>query len=130
MSAKPGSIYKIGNRRYVDSQAVYNLAGAHEVVPLPDGWRVVVAGGAVRCAAVEERPALPSQRGALYEMSAEGGVSLKAQRDVWTARGLVRAGGSFESWPGEQPAKTSCGCGNTCGCAPCRHKHASHPEHT
>ena len=27
MGAQPGSIYKVGGRRYVDSQAVYNLAG-------------------------------------------------------------------------------------------------------
>lgn len=124
MSTRPGSIYKVGSRRYVDSQAVYNLAAAHEVVPLPDGWRVVVAGGAVRCAAVEDRPALPRQRGALYELAAEGGVSLRAQREMWMSRGLMRAGGTFQTWPGEQPAKESCGCGKTCGCAPCRLRHA------
>jgi hypothetical protein len=129
MSTKPGTLYKIDGRRYADTQAVYNLAGAHEVVPLPDGWRVMVAGGAVRCAAVEGRPALPSQRGALYELSAEGDVSLKAQRSAWMSRGLVQAGGTFESWPGDPPAKGGCGgCGKTCGCAPCRLRHAADPE--
>lgn len=128
MSTRSGSIYKVGGRRYVDSQAIYNLAGAHDVVQLPDGWRVMVAGGAVRCAAVEDRPALPSQRGALYELSAEGGVSLKAQREVWMSRGLLRAGGTYETWPGDPLAKASCGCGSTCGCAPCRLRHTSNPE--
>ena len=47
MAKEPGSIYKVGGRRYVDSQAVLNLAGAHELVPLQDGWRVLVQGGAV-----------------------------------------------------------------------------------
>ena len=127
MSTRPGTIYKVGGRRYVDSQAVFNLAGAHDVVALPEGWRVLVAGGAVRCAAVDDRPMLPSQRGALYELSAEGGVSLKAQRVVWMSRGLVQAGGTFETWPGE-PAKAGCGCGKTCGCAPCRLRHAGSEE--
>ena len=36
MGAQPGSIYKVGGRRYVDSQAVYNLAGVHDVVPLAE----------------------------------------------------------------------------------------------
>lgn len=125
MSKKPGTIYKVGRRRYLDSQGVYNLADAHAVVPLPDGWRVMVAGGAVRCAIVDDRPALPSQRGTLYELSAEGGVSLKAQREAWMSRGLMQAGGTFETWPGEPPAATSCG--SACECSPCRLRHA-HPE--
>jgi hypothetical protein len=41
MSSQPGSLYRIGTRRYVDSQAIYNLAGAHDVVQLPSGWRVL-----------------------------------------------------------------------------------------
>lgn len=128
MSAKPGTIYRVRGQRYADTQAVYNLAGAHEVVPLPDGWRVMVSGGAVRCVTVEGRAALPGQRGALYELSAEGDVSLKAQRAAWVSRGLMQAGGTFESWPGDPPAKTGCGCGKTCGCAPCRLRHAPNPE--
>jgi hypothetical protein len=128
MSPKPGSIYKVGGRRYVDSQAVYNLAAAHEVVPQPDGWRVMVGGGAVRCATVD-RPELPHQRGGLYELSAEGGVSLKGARVAWLSGGLVKAAGTFDTWPGDEPpAKTGCGCGKTCGCAPCRLKHAHNHE--
>jgi hypothetical protein len=128
MSTKPGSIYKVGARRYVDSQALYNLAGTHEVVPQADGWRVLAGAGAVRCALVEGRPELPRQRGALYELSAEGRADLKAERAAWLARGLVQPAGTFESWPGEPAAKAGCGCGATCGCGPCRlrHGHAQH----
>ena len=126
MRAQPGSLYKIGGRRYVDSQGVYNVAGAHEVVPTANGWRVMVGGGAVHCALVEGRPMLPRQRGALYELRAEGSASLKTERSGWQSRGLVEAVGTFDTWPGE-PAKTSCGgCGSTCGCAPCRQKHTHH----
>jgi hypothetical protein len=39
--AQPGSMYKVGGRLYVHSQAVYDLAGAHEVIPLAEGWRVM-----------------------------------------------------------------------------------------
>lgn len=70
----------------------------------------------------------PRQRGALYELRAEGGASLKTERGTWLARGLVEAAGTFETWPGE-PAKAACGsCGSSCGCGPCRQKHAHH-EH-
>lgn len=124
MAKRPGSLYKVGGRRYIDSHAVYNLADAHEVVALPDGWRVLVSGGAVRCSAVEGRPALSGQRGALYELSAEGGASLKAQRIAWVMSGIVQVAGTFEAWP-DQPEATACGCGKTCGCAPCRLKHAT-----
>jgi hypothetical protein len=128
MRTQPGSLYKIGGRRYVDSQGVYNVAGAHEVVPTANGWRVIVSDGAVQCALMEGRPALPRQRGALYELRAEGGASLKAERSAWLSHGLVEAAGTFETWPGE-PAKAGCGsCGSSCGCAPCRQKHAHH-EH-
>jgi len=127
MRAQPGSLYKVGGRRYVDSQGVYNLAGAHDVVPAHDGWRVLVGGGAVHCAVVEGRPALPRQRGALYELRAEGEASLKAERGAWLSRGLVQAVGTFETWPGDPPARAGCGsCGSSCGCAPCQRKHAHH----
>ncbi len=125
MSSQPGSLYRIGARRYVDSQAIYNLAGAHDVVQLPNGWRVLAQGGAVRCAMVEGRAALPGQRGALYELAAEGDVNLKAQRTTWLSRSLVRAAGRFESWPDEPAAKTACGCAAkaSCACGPCRARH-------
>lgn len=127
MAAQPGSLYKVGGRRYVDSQGVYNVAGAHDVVPVQGGWRILVGGGAVHCAVVEGRPALPRQRGALYELRAEGSASLKAERGTWLSRGLVQAGGTFETWPGEPPVKAGCSsCGSSCGCAPCRQKHAHH----
>lgn len=123
MAKEPGSIYKVGGRRYVDSQAVLNLAGAHELVPLQDGWRVLVQGGAVRCTAAHGRLALPGQRGALYELSAEGSTSLKVQRAAWISGGLALAAGTYDTWPGPPEAKTGCGCGKTCGCAPCRLRH-------
>jgi len=126
MSTQPGSMYKVGGRRYIDSQAVYNLAGAHDVIPLADGWRVMVGGGRVRCAVVEHRAELPGQRGALYELVAEGDADLAAQRAAWRSRGLVKAAGTFDSWPG-QPAASACGCSaKSCGCGPCRTKHADH----
>lgn len=127
MSKKPGTIYKVGGRHYLDSQAVYNLAVAHEVVPLPGGWRVLAATGAVRCTLVEGRPQLPQQRGGVYELTGEGSVSLKAQRAAWLSQGFIQAGGTFDEWPGKVPA-TACGdCGKACACGPCRlwHKHES-----
>ncbi len=128
MRTPPGSLYKVGGRRYVDSQGLLNVAGAHELVPMANGWRVLAAAGAVHCALVEGRAALPRQRGALYELRAEGGASLKIERGTWLARGLVEAAGTFETWPGE-PTRAACGCcGSSCGCGPCRQKHAHH-EH-
>ncbi|MBL8974328.1 MAG: hypothetical protein JNK56_27290 [Myxococcales bacterium] len=128
MRTPPGSLYKVGGRRYVDSQGLLNVAGVHEVVPTANGWRVMAAAGAVHCALMEGRAALPRQRGALYELSAEGGASLKTERSTWLARGLVEAAGTFETWPGE-PARAACNsCGSSCGCGPCRQKHAHH-EH-
>jgi hypothetical protein len=131
MASQPGSLYRVGTRRYVDSQAVYNLAGMHDVVQLPNGWRVLAAGGSVRCAVVEGRPALPGQRGALYELAAEGDVNLKAQRGAWLSRNLVRAAGRFESWPGEPAAASACGCiAKACACGPCRARHGQdHDDH-
>lgn len=129
MSDQPGSIYKIGGQRYVDSQAVLNLSRAHEVVAHHDGWRVIVDDGAVQCARVEDRPELPRQRGVLYELSAQGGASLKTQRAAWLSQGLLESAGTFDTWPGEPPAKAGCGCGKTCGCAPCRLQHGHHHDH-
>ncbi|MCY1004443.1 hypothetical protein OV079_02435 [Nannocystis pusilla] len=118
---QPGSIYKVGGRRYVDSQAVYNFAQRHEIVAEHDGWRIMVPGGAVLCARVEDPADLPGQRGSLYQLSADPGISLKAQSSAWMSQGLVQAGGTFET---SAAAKTSCGgCGKTCGCGPCRLKH-------
>ncbi len=129
MSRKPGTIYKVGGRRYADSQAVYNLAGAHEVVPLQGGWRVLAGVGAVRCIRVEGQPRLPNQRGGVYELTAEGGASLKAQRTAWLSQGLVQAGGTFDEWPGTA-ATTACGdCGKACACGPCRLRHSHESDH-
>lgn len=124
MTGQPGALYRVGGRRYIDSQAVYNLASSHDVVPLPNGWRVLVRGGSVRCAVVRGRPELPGQRGELYELSGEGDVNLKDHRAAWVSRSLVRAAGRFESWPGEQAA-ASCACAAkaSCACGPCRARH-------
>lgn len=131
MSSHPGSLYRIGTRRYVDSQAIYNLAGAHNVVQLSNGWRVLTQGGSVRCSVVEGRQALPGQRGALYELAAEGDVNLKAQRTNWLSRSLVRAAGRFESWPGQPAAQSACGCAAkaSCACGPCRARHGHDHTH-
>ncbi|MBK8259956.1 MAG: hypothetical protein IPK80_01295 [Nannocystis sp.] len=85
----PGSIYKIGARHYVDSQALALLADAYELVPQAGGWRVLAGRGAVHCALVEGRPELPRQRGALYEIHAAGGADLKAEGAKWLAAGHV-----------------------------------------
>lgn len=128
---QPGSLYRVGNRRYVDSQAVYNVASTHEVVALPNGWRILVHGGSVRCAMVEGRPALPGQRGELYELTAGSGIDMKAHRAAWRTQGLVQVAGRFDEWPGK--AKAGCGCTKasacsaTAGCA-CRKPHAPHHE--
>ena len=58
MSRRPGNLYRVCSRLYVDSQAVLNLAGNHRVVEHPGGWRVFADAGAVVCAAVENRPTL------------------------------------------------------------------------
>lgn len=127
MAVQPGSIYRVGGRRYVDSQGVYNLATSHDVVQLSDGWRVLVRGGSVRFAAVEGRPDLPGQRGALYELSGEGDINLKDHRAAWISRSLVRAAGRYEVWPG---VAASCGCAAkaSCACGPCRARHAHEHE--
>ena len=119
----PGSIYRIGGRRYVDSQAVFNLAGVHNVVPLPNGWRVLLSGGSVRCVIMEGRAELPAQRGSIYELVGEGDIDFKAHRSAWAAHSLVKAAGEFDTWPG---SIVGCGCEIKagCGCGPCRARHA------
>jgi hypothetical protein len=65
MSRRPGSLYRVCGRLYVDSQAVLNLAGKHEVVEHPGGWRVLAGGGAVVCAAIGPADAPAPARHAL-----------------------------------------------------------------
>ena len=111
-------MYKIGGRRYVDSQALANLADRHELVPQSGGWRMLVDYGAVRFGLVAGKPALPRQRGSVYAVAGEGRVTVKEQREAWVSAGLVEAVGTFESWPGES-AKS---CGKSCPCAPCQRR--------
>jgi hypothetical protein len=118
MSPRPGSLYRVCSRLYLDSQAVLNLAGQHRVVEHQDGWRVLADGGAVVCTAVD-RPALPRQRGALYALAAEGDVRLKERCTAWFQQGLLEPAGKFVSWPGS-PAST---CSHDCACSPCRARH-------
>ena len=118
MSLRKGSMYKIGGRRYVDSQALANLARTHELVPVVGGWRMLVDHGALRFGVVEGRPPLPGQRGAVYSVAAEGHATVKEQRAAWARSGEVEAAGTFESWPGEG-AKS---CGTACPCAPCQRR--------
>lgn len=121
MSARrPGSLYRVCGRLYVDSQAMLNLAaGKQEVVAHPGGWRVLAEGGAVVCAAVENRPTLPRQRGTLYALAAEGDGRLRERCTAWVEQGLVEPVGKFETWPG-LPASA---CGHACACGPCRAQH-------
>lgn len=114
-----GSVFQIGNRRYIDSQGLYNIAKDHAVVAIAEGWRVHVEGGAVECLAVEGRPRLPGQRGELYALRRAGEFSLRGQRRSWVAAGLLQPAGKFETWP--QPLKSCCGA--ACACGPCRDKH-------
>jgi hypothetical protein len=119
MSLRPGNLYRVCSRLYADSQAVLNLAGRHDVVEHPGGWRVLAAGGAVVCAAVEGRPTLPGQCGNLYALTAEGDVLLRERCTTWAHQGLMKPAGRFESWPG-LPASA---CGHACACGPCRARH-------
>ncbi|MBK8265633.1 MAG: hypothetical protein IPK80_30425 [Nannocystis sp.] len=120
----PGSIYKIGARHYVDSQALALLADAYELVPQAGGWRVLAGRGAVHCALVEGRPELPRQRGALYEIHAAGGADLKAEGAKWLAAGHVAPPGSTSSGQGRQRAAVAA---PPAAALPCRLRH--HPEH-
>jgi len=119
MSRRPGSLYRVCGRLYVDSQAVLNLAGKHEVVEHPSGWRVLTGGGAVLCAAACGRPTLPRQRGALYALTAEGDVGLRERCTAWANQGLVQPAGKFDTWPG-LPASA---CSHSCACSPCKARH-------
>jgi hypothetical protein len=119
MSTRPGSLYRVCGRLYVDSQAVLCLADKHTVAQHQDGWRVLGDDGAVLCAAVVDRPALPRQRGALYELAPEGEVHIKERCKAWLDQGLIRPGGMFDTWPGLPAAA----CSRSCACAPCRARH-------
>ena len=123
----PGALYVVAGRVYVDSQTLHNLAATHPILPRADGYRVLVAGGAMLCATAGERPALPRQRGALYEVHPEGGARGSHVCATWLSSQAATLGGKFTTWPG----KAACACGPTCGCAPCRgrHHHDHHDEH-
>lgn len=121
MTTAAGSVYRVGSRRYIDSQGLYNIANTHAIVAIAEGWRVHVEGGAVRCLAVAGRPRLPGQRGELYALHRDGEFSLRDQRRSWVADGHLQHAGTFESWP-EPPPLRSC-CGAACACGPCRDKH-------
>ncbi|MBK7828597.1 hypothetical protein [Nannocystis sp.] len=116
---KPGALYVGSGRRYVDSQALHNIARTHEVVEMQGGgWRILGADGVVACSLVNSRSPLPQQRGSLYEVSAAHGVLLSMAR-TWVAHGQL----SIHEAPAE-PARASCGgCGAACACGPCQHKH-------
>lgn len=118
----PGALYVGAGRRYVDSQGLRNIAHTHEVVEAQGGgWRILGAGGVVSCALLGGRPPLPEQRGSLYEVAAEPGV-LVPMAKAWVERGQVSVYDAPAQW--HTPARASCrGCGSTCGCGPCQHKH-------
>ena len=115
----PGALYVGSGRRYVDSQALRNIARTHEVVEMQGGgWRILGADGVVACSLVNGRSPLPQQRGSLYEVSAAHGVLL-SMATTWVAHGQL----SIHEAPAE-PARASCGgCGTACACGPCQHKH-------
>ena len=126
----PGALFVVSGRVYIDSQTLHNLAATCPLVPRPDGYRVLVpGGGAMVCATVEGRPALPRQRGALYEVHPEGRARGSHVCATWLSSQAASLGGKFTSWPD----KTACACGSTCGCAPCRRRHEhdhDHEEHS
>ncbi|MFZ6184878.1 hypothetical protein [Nannocystis pusilla] len=120
----PGALFVVGGRAYVDSATLYNLARSHAVTPLAGGWRVLGHGGAVECV-LTSRPALPEQRGSLYEARSVAGARVREACASWLAEGAARIAGKFADWPGAH----SCGCGSTCGCGPCKQRHGhSHEE--
>ena len=124
---KPGALYVGAGRRYVDSQALRNIAHTHDVVEMPDGgWRILGAGGVVACSLLGDRPPLPKQRGSLYEVSAAPGVLVSMAR-TWVEHGQLSVHDTPAGW--HTPAPASCGgCGSTCACGPCQHKHGHAPH--
>ena len=123
----PGALYVGSGRRYVDSQALRNIAHTHDVVEGPGGgWRILGAHGVVACSLLDGRSPLPEQRGSLYEVSAAHGVLVSMAR-TWVERGQLAIHETPAQW--HTAASASCGgCGSTCACGPCQHKHRPH-EH-
>ena len=124
---KPGALYVGSGRRYVDSQALRNIAHTHEVVEAPGGgWRIMGTRGVVSCALLDGRSSLPDQRGSLYEVLAEPGVLVSMARR-WVERGQLSIHDMPTDW--HTPARASCGgCGQACACGPCQHKHGHDPQ--
>ena len=122
VSPRPGSIYKVCGRFYVDSQAVQNLTAHREVVPTAGGWRVLDAQSSLEFIRVDRAP-LPGQHGTLYQLHAEGQAPSLAQ--AWFDERLLVPRADLETWPGE-PA-SSCACDHACACAPCRQRHEGKP---
>ena len=123
-TVNPGALYVVAGRVYVDSQTLHNLAATHAVLPRSDGYRVLVpGGGAMHCASAPDRPPLPRQRGALYEVQAEGSARGSHVCATWLSSHAASLGGKFTTWPGA----SACACGPTCGCGPCqRQQHHNH----
>ena len=124
---KPGALYVGSGRRYVDSQALRNIAHTHEVVEAPGGgWRILGGRGVVACSLLGGRPPLPDQRGSLYEVSAEPNVLVSMARK-WVERGQLSVHDTPTDW--HTPARAACGgCGEACACGPCQHKHGHAPH--
>jgi hypothetical protein len=124
---KPGALYVGSGRRYVDSQALRNIADTHDVVEMQGGgWRILGADGVVACSLLGGRPPLPEQRGSLYEVSAPHGVLVSMAR-TWVERGQLAIHETPDEW--HTAARASCGgCGATCACGPCQHKHGHGPH--
>lgn len=120
-TSTPGALFVVGGRAYVDSQTLYNLAGAHAITPLAGGWRVLGSGGTVECL-LTSRPALPRQRGALYEARPTAGASMRDACAGWLAEGAARIAGKFDDWPDARA------CGPTCACGPCKQRHGHSDE--
>lgn len=120
---KPGALYVGDGRRYVDSQALRNIAHTHEIVHERDGgWRILGEGGAVACSIISGRQPLPAQHGALYEVSAGPGVLVSMAR-AWALHGQIQVHETPADWHPAVAAPCG-GCGSTCACGPCQHKHA------
>ena len=94
----PGALYVGSGRRYVDSQALRNIAHTHDVVEMQDGgWRILGASGVVACSLLGDRPPLPEQRGSLYEVSAAPGVLVSMAR-TWVERGQLSVHDTPAGW--------------------------------
>ena len=120
---RPGALYVGDGRRFLDSQALSNIAQTHDVVQERDGWRVFAADGAMSCSCslAQGRALLPDQSGSLYEVTS-GRKMLPEMARTWLSHKMVKVYDVPPEW--NQPKA----CGAACACGPCQHKHHDTPS--